>query len=61
MPAKDPEIRRATDARSDERTGRRRITINMDRDTVALWDKARERHGGALDTMRALLADHHGR
>lgn len=55
MPANDPKVRRATDARSDARTGRKRITINLDRDTAALWEKARERHGGALAAMRALL------
>lgn len=55
MPAKDAKTRRATSAASDERTGRRRITINMDRETFALWEQARGRHGGALDTMRVLL------
>lgn len=55
MPAKDKKVRRATDSSSDERTGRKRITINLDRDTATLWFQARDRHGGALDTMRALL------
>ena len=55
MPYKDKQAKREADARCDERTGRKRITINLDRATAALWEQARERHGGALDTMRALL------
>jgi len=56
MPAKNGDTRRATDAKSHDRTERKRVTINMDKATAALWEQARERHGGALDAMRALLA-----